>query len=76
MCRRAGAGFGEIQYEFANEGNWIGIYVRGEDRWDSMGPSRSANIPPPSGPSYPNGFPGDSVPPPIYRPINFPRGSW
>ena len=61
-CRRAGAGFGEIMYEYANEGNWIGVYVRGEDRWDSSGRARSANIPPPpSGPSYPNGRPGDSV---------------
>jgi hypothetical protein len=77
VCRRAGAGFGKIQYEFANESNWIGVYVRGEDRWDSTGPPRNANIPPPpSGPSYPNGFPGDTVPPPIYRPINLPCGSW
>jgi hypothetical protein len=80
VCRRKPHiyhGLGDIQYEFANESNWIGVYVRGEDRWDSTGPPRSANIPPPpSGPSYPNGFPGDTVPPPIYRPINFPRGSW
>ena len=76
-CRRAGAGFGEIMYEYANEGNWCGVYVRGEDRWDSSGPLRSAHIPPPpSGPSYPNGFPGGPVPPPIYRSINIPCGAY
>jgi hypothetical protein len=74
-CRRAGAGFGEIMYECANEGNWIGVYVRGEDRWDSSGPLRSANIPPPPpGPSYPNGFPGGPVPPQIFVPLNCPPG--
>ena len=62
VCRRAGAGFGEIMYQYADAGNWIGVYVRGEDRWDHSGPPRSANIPPPpSGPVYPNGRPGDSV---------------
>jgi len=76
-CRRAGAGFGEIMYECANEGNWGGVYVRGEDRWDSSGPARSANIPPPpSGPSYPNGFPGGPVPPQIFVPLNCPPGAY
>jgi len=62
--------FAEDEEEYVEDHHAKILHILGASRWRANTPT------PPSGPSYPNGFPGGPVPPQIFVPVNCPPGAY